>query len=90
VAVYLFTDTLGVALPGDLVNPFEGGDAGRPVFGVGREYSLTVAVTDTNYYDFVRSRSDPFTGRGFLNHLEGGIGVFGSVAAYRYVLRVVR
>jgi len=90
VAVYLFTDTLGVALPGNLVNPFEGGDDGRPVFEVGREYSLTVAVTDTNYYDFVRSRSDPFTGRGFLNHLEGGIGVFGSVAAYTYVLRVVR
>jgi hypothetical protein len=89
IAVYLFTDTLGVALPGDLINPFEG-DEGEPVFEVGREYSLTVAVTDTNYYDFVRSRSDPFTGRGFLNHLEGGIGVFGSVEAYTYYLRVVR
>jgi hypothetical protein len=89
VAVYLFTDTLGVALPGDLINPFEG-DSGRPVFEVGEVYALTVAVTDTNYYDFVRSRSDPFTGRGFLNHLEGGIGVFGSVEAYTYYLRVVR
>ena len=89
IAVYLFTDSLGVALPGDLFNPFEG-DSGEPVFEVGREYSLTVAVTDTNYYDFVRSRSDPFTGRGFLNHLEGGIGVFGSVEAYTYYLRVVR
>jgi hypothetical protein len=91
IMVYLFTDTLGVALPGDLVNPFENEDfGGRPVFEVGREYSLTVAVTDSNYYDFVRSRSDPFTGRGFLNHLEGGIGVFGSVAAYTYYIRVVR
>jgi hypothetical protein len=89
IAVFLFTDSLGVALPGDLFNPFEG-DSGEPVFEVGREYSLTVAVTDTNYYDFVRSRSDPFTGRGFLNHLEGGIGVFGSVEAYTYYLRVVR
>jgi hypothetical protein len=89
IAVYLFTDTLGVALPGDLYNPFEG-DSGRPVFDVGVEYTLTVAVTDSNYYDFVRSRSDPFTGRGFLNRLEGGIGVFGSVAAYTYYLRVVR
>jgi hypothetical protein len=89
IAVYLFTDSLGVALPGDLINPFEGDD-GEPVFEVGREYFLTVAVTDTNYYDFVRSRSDPFTGRGFLNHLEGGIGVFGSVEAYTYYLRVVR
>jgi len=87
--VYLFTDTLGVALPGDLFNPFEG-DSGRPVFEVGREYVLAVALADSNYYDFVRSRSDPFTGRGFLNHLDGGIGVFGSVATYRYYLRVVR
>lgn len=89
VAIYFFTDTLGVALPADLVNPFEG-DEGEPVFEVGREYSLTVAVSDTNYFDFVRSRSDPFTGRGFINHLDGGIGVFGSVAAYTYYLRVVR
>lgn len=89
IAVYLVSDSLGVALPGDLFNPFEG-DSGEPVFEVGRAYSLTVAVTDTNYYDFVRSRSDPFTGRGFLNHLEGGIGVFGSVAAFTYYLRVVR
>ena len=89
IEVYLFTDTLGVALPGDLYNPFEG-DSGKPVFEVGREYILAVAVTDSNYYDFVRSRSDPFTGRGFLNRLDGGIGVFGSVATYRYYLRVVR
>jgi hypothetical protein len=87
--LYLFTDTLGVALPGDLYNPFAA-DSGAPVFEVGREYTLAVAVTDTNYYDFIRSRSDPFTGRGFLNRLEGGIGVFGSVATYRYYLRVVR
>jgi hypothetical protein len=89
IAVYLFTDSLGVALPGNLFNPFEG-DSGKPVFELGVEYALTVAVTDSNYYDFVRSRSDPFTGRGFLNRLEGGIGVFGSVEAYTYYLRVVR
>jgi len=91
ITVYLFTDTLGVALPGNLINPFEDeDDGGRPVFEVGQEYTLTVAVADTNYYDFVRSRSDPFTGRGFINHLEGGIGVFGSVEAYTYYIRVVR
>jgi hypothetical protein len=87
--VYLATDSLGIALPADLYNPFAG-DSGKPVFEVGREYTLGVAVTDTNYYDYVRSRSDPFTGRGFLHRLEGGIGVFGSVATYRYYLRVVR
>jgi len=86
---YVPTDTLGIAIPADLYNPFAG-DSGQAVFEVGREYALGVAVTDTNYYDFVRSRSDPFTGRGFLNHLEGGVGVFGSVATYTYYLRVVR
>jgi hypothetical protein len=89
IAVFLFTDTLGVALPGNLYNPFEG-DSGKPVFEVGVTYTLTVAVTDSNYFDFVRSFSDPIRGRGFLNRLDGGIGVFGSVAAYRYGLRVVR
>lgn len=88
-AVYLFTDTLGVALPGNLINPFEG-DTGKPVFEVGKWYNLTVAVVDSNYFDFVRSASDPITGRGFLNHLEGGIGVFGSVAPYRFGIHVVR
>jgi len=86
---YVPTDTLGLAIPADLYNPFAG-DSGQYVFEVGREYALGVSVTDTNYYDFVRSRSDPFTGRGFINRLEGGVGVFGSVATYVYYLRVVR
>jgi len=86
---YVPTDTLGLAIPADLYNPFAG-DSGQNVFEVGQEYALGISVTDTNYYDFVRSRSDPFTGRGFINHLEGGVGVFGSVATYVYYLRVVR
>lgn len=87
-ALFLFTDTLGVALAGNLVNPFEGG-SGETVFRAGRTYLLTVAVTDSNYFDFIRSRSDPFTGRGFINRLEGGTGVFGSVEARSWVLRVI-
>jgi hypothetical protein len=84
---YLVTDSLGLAVPGDLVNPFDGDD-GEPIFLAGDFYDLAVAVTDTNYYDFVRSRSDPFTGRGFINRLEGGIGVFGSVDVRRFTLVV--
>jgi hypothetical protein len=84
---YLVTDSLGLAVPGDLVNPFEGDD-GEPIFLPGDAYDVAVAVTDSNYYDFVRSRSDPFTGRGFINRLEGGIGVFGSVEVYYYDLMV--
>jgi len=87
-AFFWFTDTLGVALAGNLVNPFEG-DSGETMFRAGRTYLMTVAVTDSNYFDFIRSRSDPFTGRGFINHLEGGMGVFGSVEARSWVLRVI-
>lgn len=87
-AVYAITDTLGIALPGDLVNPFEG-DSGRTVFRAGRYYALGVALMDANYWDFTRSRTDPITGRGFINHLTGGIGVFGSVETTQYTLRVV-
>ncbi|MBI3982126.1 MAG: hypothetical protein HY337_04395 [Gemmatimonadetes bacterium] len=85
---FAFVDTLGMTVAGNLVNPFEGSD-GETVFRAGRYYWITVALADTNYYDFLRSRSDPFTGRGFLNHLEGGIGVFGSVEAESHILRVV-
>jgi hypothetical protein len=87
-ALFAFADTLDLDFPGNLVNPFQG-DRGASVFRAGRYYTLGVALADRNYYDFVRSRSDAFTGRGFINHLDGGIGVFGSVETERYVLRVV-
>jgi hypothetical protein len=84
----LLTDSLRLTIPAGLVNPFEGDD-GEMVFRAGFEYQLTIALTDTNYYDFARSFSDPFTGRGFINRLTGGIGVFGSVDSRSYGLRAV-
>ncbi len=87
-AFFAFTDTLGMSIPGNLVNPFEG-DSGETLFRAGRDYRLAVALTDTNYYDFLRSGSDPLTGRGFINHLTGGMGVFGSVETEVYFLHVV-
>jgi hypothetical protein len=86
--LYLVTDSLGLRLPGDLINPFET-DEGEAFFKGGFSYDLTVVLADTNYYDFVRSRSNPLTGRGFINRLEGGIGVFGSVETHGYRMRVV-
>jgi hypothetical protein len=83
----LTVDTMGMVIAGDLVDPFDGD--GRTVFRAGAYYLLTVALTDTNYYDFTRSGSDPFTGRGFINHLTGAVGVFGSVATATYKLWVV-
>ncbi len=78
--VKILADTTAVALPGDLIDLFEPGD-GEDVFRGGRRYVLTVALTDLNFFDFTRSRSSQFTGRGFVNRLTGGIGVFGSLAA---------
>ena len=84
----LATDTMGVTLAGDLIT-FDDDDDGEAVFKPGRYYTLSVAVTDTNYFDFVRSFSDPLTGRGFINHIDGGVGVFGSVLTSHHDIRVV-
>jgi hypothetical protein len=86
--LFAITDSMGIRFPGNLVNPTEG-DSGESFFRAGRSYTLGVALTDTNYYDFVRSFTNPLTGRGFINHLTGGIGVFGSLETALYRLRVV-
>lgn len=83
--LFLFTDTTRLRIVGRLSNPFQEGE----VFLAGRYYMFTVAVGDTNYYDYLRSRSDRFTGRGYINRLSGGVGVFAAVDAASYVLRVV-
>jgi hypothetical protein len=38
-------------------------------------------LSDTNYFDFSRSSNNEFTGRGFINRLTGGMGVFGSAVS---------
>ena len=84
----IHVDTMRVAIPGDLVDAGGWSDGGD-VFRAGRDYIMTAAITDVNYYDFSRSNNNSFTGRGFLNHLSGGIGVFGSLAAKSLALRVL-
>ena len=78
------SDTLSLSIAGDLVDPFDD----RTIFRAGCYYQLTVAALDTNYWDFTRSITNPLTGQGFINHLSGGIGIFGSVAPLTYELRV--
>jgi hypothetical protein len=86
---FLFvTDTLGIAIPGNFTLPSDT-NSGTSVFRPGHGYMVALGVTDTNYYDFARSSSDPFTGRGFINHLVGGVGVFGAINTYRFPIRVV-
>ncbi len=84
----LVTDTMSMVFAGDL-RSFEDTDEGEAVFRPGSYMIVTAAVADTNYYDFARSFSNPFTGRGFINHLQGGVGVFGSVLTSKQTLRVV-
>jgi hypothetical protein len=84
----IHADTMDLAIPGDLVDAGGWSDGGD-VFRAGRDYLMVAAVTDASYYDFSRSHSNRFTGRGFLNRLSGGVGVFGSLAAASLPLRVI-
>ncbi len=80
-AFVLFTDSTHVMLTGDIRNVFAS-DLQR-LFIPGFEQAYTVFAVDTNYFDYYRSRNDPFTGSGIINRLQGGIGIFGSVALLR-------
>lgn len=64
-------------VPGDLRNFWR--VEVPPVFIPGFSQQLLVSAVDSNYYDYYRSGNDPFTGRGLINRLSGGIGVFGSL-----------
>jgi hypothetical protein len=75
-----------VTVPGDLVDA-SGFSEGNDVFRAGRRYVMRVSVTDSNYYDFGRSKNNRFTGRGLINHLDGGLGVFGSLVGASIGLR---
>lgn len=84
----LLVDTVSVTLPGNLTDVFAQGE-GDDLMRAGRDYLMTVSLTDSNYYDFTRSSNNKFTGRGFINHLTGGVGVFGSLVATSTRLHVV-
>jgi len=49
------------------------------VFIPGFRQEISTAAVDTNYFDYYRSSNNPFTGTGLINHLEGGVGLFGSI-----------
>lgn len=87
-SLLLFVDSNAVSLPGTIRDVFARA-TGEHAFRGGRLYDLAVAVTDSNYYDFVRSANNEITGRGFINRLQGGIGVFGSLVAAPFVVRVI-
>ena len=75
-AFLLFTDSTHVTLKGDLRNYFA--TSLERVFIPGFRQRVTVAAVDSNFFDYYRSRNDPFTGSGIINNLDGGIGLFGA------------
>jgi hypothetical protein len=78
---FLFTDSTSVHLRGTLQNLFA---EGFPrAFQPGFDETVSVAAVDGNFFDYYRSRNSPFTGSGLINHLTGGIGLFGSYVPLR-------
>ena len=73
---YLFTDSTTLHLTGELRNLFA--ERLPRVFQAGFTQYLYVAAVDSNYYDYYRSTNNVFTGSGLINHLRGGIGLFGA------------
>ncbi len=73
-------DSTEFTLAGTAIDVYVSG-TGNDVFRGGRSYAVTLTLSDTNYFDFSRSSNNEFTGRGFINRLTGGIGVFGSAVA---------
>ncbi len=90
----LWADATFLTLPGDFLNIFEAdfdepGENIPDLFNVGRLYAATLAYADRNFFDYLRSANSPLTGRGFINNLEGGFGLFGSMTAAVNNLRVI-
>jgi len=63
--------------------------AGDEIFERGEDASVVVSAVDVNYYDYYRSQSDPFAGAA-PSHLDGAVGVFGSIVPIYATLLLVR
>jgi hypothetical protein len=75
----LFSDSTRLALAGDLRNYFAA--SLERVFIPGFRQRVNLSAVDSNFFDYYRSRNDPFTGSGIINRLTGGVGVFGSAVS---------
>ena len=94
----MFVDSTVITIPGNLPNFLAGilgeestaeSEDAEPVFAAGRYYDATVALFDDRYFDYARSGNMRLSGRGFVNNLVGGMGVFGSMLAAIGRLEVV-
>jgi len=94
----MFLDTTAITIPGNLVNFLDeifgdddstSNDSPESIFTAGRYHTVTVALVDDYFFDYMRTANTQLSGRGFVNHLDGGMGVFGSVTAAANEVRVV-
>jgi hypothetical protein len=56
----------------------EGSNGHHPLYA-GSTHQIVVSAVDANFYDYFRRSSDLFTGSGPISHLDGAVGVFGSI-----------
>ena len=77
-----FTDSTRVRLTGELRN-IEVMALPR-VFIPGFPQAVTVSAVDSNFYDWYRTHNDALSGRGVVNRVAGGLGVFGSLVRLRF------
>lgn len=87
--MFFFTDSTTFRVGGTQRLPFVSDEHPPIVFVPGTRQTFTVAGIDTNLFDFTRSGNEPFTGSGFLNTLEGALGVFGGVAPVNRTYRII-
>jgi hypothetical protein len=72
----VFSDSARLVVRGRVRNLFA---EGMPyVFTPGFRQTISASAVDTNYFDYFRSVNNPFTGTGIINHVDGGIGLFGA------------
>ncbi len=93
-SAWFFVDSTEVTLPGDLVNFFEidadfGGGFAPDLFIAGLDYTVTTAFMDQNLFDNFRSANFPLSGRGYINRISGGFGLFGSLVSQTNGLRII-
>ena len=72
-----FTDSTRVRLTGELRNTDV--NVLPRVFIPGFPQAVTVSAVDSNYYDWYRTHNDALSGRGLVNRVQGGFGLFGSL-----------
>jgi hypothetical protein len=95
----MFVDSTALTIPGNLVNFLDeildedddtaSSNSPESIFTAGRRHTVTVGLMDDHFFDYMRTGNMQLSGRGFVNHLEGGMGVFGSVTAAANEVKVI-